>query len=186
MGAVRVGVMRAKPTNGIGGCSNPIENSSSPMMRRKMRPDCVTNMATLRCRYGRRSAMMCQCQEPGLRCCCCFKESSSNPAIAQPGSRHRNRNAGARVPRPGRGQRCRGRRCGLFRNCCCAPAASCPGRVPWASARASAQTQTQATFSGSTRPPTERGRRLASFHGYPAQGQAWTIQGSPDALSDRV
>jgi hypothetical protein len=29
---------------------------------------------------GRRSAMMCQCQEPGLRCCCCLRESSSNPA----------------------------------------------------------------------------------------------------------
>ena len=28
-GRVGVGVMRAKPTNGIGGCSNPIENRSS-------------------------------------------------------------------------------------------------------------------------------------------------------------
>jgi hypothetical protein len=73
--------MRAKPTNGIGGCSNPIENRSSPMMRRKMRPDCVTNMATLRFFYcARRSAIMCQCQEPGLRCSCSLRESSSKPA----------------------------------------------------------------------------------------------------------
>jgi hypothetical protein len=36
-----------------------------------------------------------------------------------------------------------GRRCGLFRNCCCASAASCPGRVPWASARAKSRIKTQ-------------------------------------------
>jgi len=57
--------MPAKPTNGIGGCSNPIENRFSARPYEASQPyrKCVANMVTLRFYCGRRSAMICQCQE---------------------------------------------------------------------------------------------------------------------------
>jgi hypothetical protein len=79
--------MRAKPTSGIVGCSNPIENSSSARPYEASQP-----IPQLCCQYGNVSVAAtvgvrrgrARCQEPGLRSSC------------------------ARVPRPGRGQRCRG------------------------------------------------------------------------------
>jgi hypothetical protein len=45
---------------------------------------------------------------------------------------------------------------------------------------------TLSSWPGSTRPSTDPGRRRASFRGYPAQGRAWTMKGTPGALSECV